>query len=243
MFKISNLKEQNLIIVEAQGKITKEDYLINLRPILDQIKDEGKKVKLLFRTDSDFAGYTSGAALEDFKLGIYHFNTVEKCAIVSDINWIKNICNFFRPLIPCPIKIFSNKEFEAAKSWLLADNSSIKCDLDKQKGVVIVEVTSALSADDFKLLAKTVDPFIEQNGELHGVLVHAKEFPYWQNLGAFTSHFSFVKNHHKKVRKIAVAADGMIPDLAPRLASHFIAAEIKKFDYNELEEAKKWVIS
>jgi hypothetical protein len=240
MFKISNLKNENILIIEAQGKISKEDYLNNLRPVLDKIKDENRKVKLLFRTDSNFEGYTSSAVFEDFKLGIHHFNTFEKCALVSDVNWVKNIGNFFSPLIPCPMKIFSDKEFEAAKSWLAKDDSSIKCYLENS--VLIVEITDSLSQDDFKLLAQTVDPWIEKNGELKGIIVHAKDFPYWKNLGAFASHISFVKNHHKKVRKIAVAADGIIPDLAPKLASHFIQAQIKKFDYNELEEAKRWVL-
>jgi hypothetical protein len=50
-------------------------------------------------------------------------------------------------------------------------------------------------------------------------------------------HFRFVRDHHRTIRRVALAADGAVAELAPRLAEHFIRAEITRFGYDELDEA------
>lgn len=242
MFKIINLDSDNIVIVEASGKISKQDYIDVLVPFLDKIKDEGKRVKFLFRTDVDFDGYTVGAAWEDFKVGVHHFRTIEKCAIVSDVVWFRNVCKFFAPLIPCLVKIFDNEDFEEAKKWLASDRINLNCHLDEENSLLTVEIKDALSEDDFKILVQIVDPFIAKNGNLKGIILHVKQFPYWENLNGLVSHFSFVKNHHRKIKKVALVADGILPGLVPKLAKHFIKAEIKHFAYDELKEGKSWIL-
>jgi hypothetical protein len=39
------------------------------------------------------------------------------------------------------------------------------------------------------------------------VLVVAKGFPGWENCGAFTAHMHFVREHEKKVRRVAIVTD------------------------------------
>ena len=46
MFKIISLEDADSFMIEASGKITKEDYINLLVPFLDGIKDEDRKVKL-----------------------------------------------------------------------------------------------------------------------------------------------------------------------------------------------------
>jgi hypothetical protein len=243
MFKIHNPDQHDIVIIEAKGKITKQDYIETLAPFLNKIKDEDKQIKLLFHAGSDFDGYSIGAALEDFKLSIHHFHTFEKCAIVTDISWIRNSCKFFGSLIPCPVKIFDDQDFSKAKKWLAATQTTLNCILDKKDSILIVEIKDSLSSEDFKVLSKVVDPWIKENGTLKGIILHVKKFPYWENIGGFCSHISFVKSHHREIKKVALVADGIIPNLAPKLIGHFVKAEVKNFDYKQLETAKKWVLS
>jgi len=42
------------------------------------------------------------------------------------------------------------------------------------------------------------------------------------------------------VRRIALSAGGMVADLAPGVAEHFVAAEIKHFGYDDLDRAIAW---
>ncbi len=239
-----NIKEEgDVVILEAKGEITKEDYTENLVPFLNKIKENGKKARLLFHAGGDFEKYTIGASIEDFKLGIHHFFTFEKCAIVTDISWMKKMCKFFAALMPCPIEVFANNEIENAKKWLHQEHSSIACQLDEKNGILDVEVSEALSINNFHTLSQVVDPWIEKNNELHAIIIHTEHFPFWENLGALASHISFVKNHHKHVEKVALVANGILPHIAPALAKVFVKAKIKSFKYNEMYEARDWVKS
>ena len=51
-----------------------------------------------------------------------------------------------------------------------------------------------------------------------------------------------VKEHHKKVPRIAFVTDSRIGDVAESVASHFVSAEIKNFDYGELDKAEQWIL-
>jgi len=73
-----------------------------------------------------------------------------------------------------------------------------------------------------------------------GRVIHAREFPGWENVGSFLRHLQFVRDHHRKVKRIALAADAKLASLAPKVAEHFIQAEVKSFGYDELDSAIAW---
>lgn len=93
--------------------------------------------------------------------------------------------------------------------------------------MIVVEVKQRLRAQDFDSLAFTADAWIEAHGDLQGLVIHAREFPGWENLGAFLRHVRFLRNHHRKVKRIAFAVDSKLASLAPKIAEHFVQAEIK----------------
>lgn len=123
---------------------------------------------------------------------------------------------------------------------LKTEQSTIICKLDEKKSMVVVEIRNKLSVADFKKLSNIIDPWIERNLQLKSIVIHVKKFPFWKNLDGMIAHFSFIKNHHKKIGKIAISADGILPHIAPKLAKYFIKAEIKEFSYSDLERAKEW---
>ena len=103
-----------------------------------------------------------------------------------------------------------------------------------------MEVKEALRAEDFDALALTADTSIEAHAKLQGLVIHARQFPGWENLGAFLSHVRFVHDHHRKVERIALAVDGRLAALAPRIGEHFVHAEVKEFGFDELDAAVAW---
>jgi len=115
--------------------------------------------------------------------------------------------------------------------------------LDTEKSILYLRPKSALEKSDFELLAKTVDPYIEKSGDLSGLIIEAPSFPGWESLGAMAAHFRFVRDHHKRVRRIALVTDSAIGNVAEKLASNFVAAEIKHFPAGQLDAAKLWVAS
>lgn len=108
------------------------------------------------------------------------------------------------------------------------------------KEVLVAEVTGPLGKEDFDKLSEKVDPWIETHHSLHGFVVHAKKFPGWENLGSFFRHVDFVGEHHRKVKRVALALDGILPEVMPKIAGYFIDAEIKHFAYGDLDNAIAW---
>jgi SpoIIAA-like len=115
--------------------------------------------------------------------------------------------------------------------------------LDQAHAILYVRPKSRLEPGDFVQLAKTVDPFIEERGALSGLILEATGFPGWESFGAMTSHFRFVRDHHKHIKRIAVVTDSAMGNVAEHLTSHFVAAEIRHFPAGELEAAKQWIMS
>lgn len=113
--------------------------------------------------------------------------------------------------------------------------------LDTSSSILYVEPKTSLQKGDFERLAQTVDPYIEETGGLAGLIIDAPQFPGWENLGAMTSHFCFVRDHHKHIKKIALVTDSALGNVAEHLASHFVSAEIKHFPAGELDKAKQWI--
>ncbi len=119
----------------------------------------------------------------------------------------------------------------------------IEYNLNTEDSILHVEPKSPLEQDDFVKLAKAVDPHIEATGGLAGLIIEAPSFPGWESLGAMVNHFRFVRDHHKHVKKIAVVTDSHLGDVAERLASHFVSAEIRHFPAGQTEAARQWILS
>lgn len=228
--------------LRAKGRVTREDYDRVVQPILDDARSQGRRVRLLYHFGPEFEGFSAGGAWEDARLGLRYLRLFERCAIVTDIGWIREASRLVGAMMPCPVKTFGNGEWDDALTWLTSPNEpgGLTYRLLPEVGVVVVELTGPLRAEDFDGLAMVVDPWIEAHGELHGLVVHAREFPGWQNLGSLFRHVRFVRDHHRSVRRVAVSAAGKMATLAPRLAEHFVKAELKHFDYDELDRAVVW---
>ncbi|MEO8137680.1 MAG: STAS/SEC14 domain-containing protein, partial [Betaproteobacteria bacterium] len=76
---------------------------------------------------------------------------------------------------------------------------------------------------------------------LHGVLIHTKGFPGWENFGGFTAHMHFVGGHHKKVERVAIATDSSFAGVAESLSRHFTSAELKSFPFADDAKALAWL--
>jgi hypothetical protein len=115
--------------------------------------------------------------------------------------------------------------------------------LDTENSILYVRPESRLEPDDFVKLASAVDPFIEKKGELSGLIIEAETFPGWESFGAMASHFRFVQDHHRRIKRIGVVTDSALGTFAEKLASHFVAAEISHFPAGERDAAARWILS
>jgi hypothetical protein len=117
----------------------------------------------------------------------------------------------------------------------------LRFDLLKDDGILVVEPREALTADDFRAIARTIDPYIEERGRLSGLLVDAPSFPGWDSFGALIQHLKFVRDHHRKIDRVAAVTDNEFLKIAPRIAEHFAHPEIRVFPSAERAQALAWL--
>jgi hypothetical protein len=114
-------------------------------------------------------------------------------------------------------------------------------ELLSEQGILILHPEGALQSEDFSALAAVVDPYILQHGDLKGLLINAPSFPGWDNFAALVSHLRFVRDHHQKIRRIAVVSDNAFLSVAPKIASQFVHAQLRTFDAAERAAALSWL--
>lgn len=228
--------------IKAIGKVSKEDYETTLEPLLDAARRDGRRIKLVYQLGPEFEGFTPSGAWEDAKLGFQNSRLFAGCALVSDRTWIRQAVQLAGVLMPCPVRAFPNGGLGKALEWLasLSEQFGFSHRLLPEFGVVVLEVRHALRAHDFEALARTADAWIDGHGQLQGIVIHARTFPGWENLGSLWKHLQFIRDHHRKVRRIALAADGKLGSIAPRIAELFAKPEVKRFTYDTLDDAIAW---
>ena len=227
---------------KATGKVSRDDYTKVLEPMLDEARREGRRVLFLYEIGPGFESFSPGAAWEDAKVGLRSMLQFDGCAVVTDIGWIRESTRLAGFLMPCAVRVFGTAEREQAIAWLegIGSGPGSTHRLIPDLGVLVVDATASLRVQDFDALTASTDAWIEAHGELHGLVVHAREFPGWENLAGFLGHLRFIRDHHRRIGRVALAVDSKLATLAPRIAEHFVKAELKAFDYGGLDDAIAW---
>ena len=112
--------------------------------------------------------------------------------------------------------------------------------LDRANHIAILEPDGPLSESDFNAASAKVDALINESGKLNGIVVHSRTFPGWDSFAAMISHLRFVKEHHRKLSRVALATDSIAAHLAEIFATHFVMAEVRIFSYEKFDEALRW---
>ncbi len=115
-------------------------------------------------------------------------------------------------------------------------------ELDREAGMAILRPEGALSERDFDTVANVIDPYLEERGELRGLIIHTKEFPGWKSFGAMLKHFRFVRDYQRKLPRVALVTDSKIGNLAEMIAGHFASASVKHFPHDSFIDARSWVL-
>jgi hypothetical protein len=117
----------------------------------------------------------------------------------------------------------------------------VEHELLREEGILILRPQGRLEAADFEKLAREIDPYIEASGRLSGILLDAESFPGWKDFAALVAHLRFVRDHHRKVQKIAVVSDSTFLAVAPKIAAHFVQADLRHFSHGQREAALAWL--
>lgn len=239
---IPGLPEQ-VLGLEATGKVGAEDYREVLVPALEEKLRRHRRARLLYVLGEEFDGYTGGGAWEDAKVGMKHLTAFERVAVVTGSERVSSLVRAFGFAIPGEVRLFGLDGMAEARAWIEEPpaESDLHFELREDEGILILEPTGELEAEDFERVSAELDPYLNASGGLAGLMVVARHFPGWDDLAAFTSHVRFVREHHRRIRRIAVVSDDRILSALPRLAAVFLAAEPRAFPMDQREEALEWL--
>ena len=109
------------------------------------------------------------------------------------------------------------------------------------QGILVIRPRAPLSKEDFSGLSAEVNAYLADHDTLHGVLIHAKGFPGWENFGGFAAHLHFVREHHKQIQRIAIVTDSALAGMAEMLGKHFTSAQVRHFAFADDAQAIQWL--
>jgi len=118
----------------------------------------------------------------------------------------------------------------------------MQMELDEANGMVLIAPTEQLREEDFITLSVLIDGYLLEHEKLNGLIIYTKEFPGWDSLSALFKHLSFVKNHHKQIRRLALVTDSELVTIFEKISQYFVNVEIEVYAYDMLESAKAWII-
>ena len=117
----------------------------------------------------------------------------------------------------------------------------LSLDLNKESGIAIIKPEGPLQESDFKRIANKIDPYIEEKGRLTGLVIYTESFPGWNDFGALIAHLKFINEHHNNIKKVAAVTDAQFMSIMPKVVDHFVNAELKHFNYDDIDDAILWI--
>jgi len=117
----------------------------------------------------------------------------------------------------------------------------IQVELRSDKGILIVKPLTPLAKEDFIAITQTANGYIESQGMLNGLVICFKRFPGWKNIQGLCSHLRFVRNHQRKIRKVAFVTNSKIVKIVINIVKYFVHPEAKYFKYNQESSAMQWI--
>lgn len=115
--------EVRVLEVAVSGKLVVSDYSALSERAEELIANHGK-INLLVEL-SDFQGWTAGAAWEDFKFGVEHFDDIDRMALVGDSVWEEGMAYFVKPFTTAEVKYFDRADADQAYEWVHQENETI----------------------------------------------------------------------------------------------------------------------
>ncbi len=116
------------------------------------------------------------------------------------------------------------------------------CQFDDHHGVLLIDVTKPFSSEDFITISNLIDPYFSEHGELEGIIINSKKFPYWQDSKNRQEYLNFASQNHHKFKKAALNMGGFFTKIIARIARGKVHPEVKIFKYNQIEKAQDWIL-
>jgi hypothetical protein len=244
MFTLIDELPDHVIGIDTSGKMTTSDYRDVFIPAVKKKLESHDRIDVVCRFEKGWDGIEAGAVWQDIQTGLGNIGHWGRIAIIIDSDWIENTIDVFKHLWPGHLKHFDLDGFEQACAWAGAqDRTTVQCSILPGKDILQIEPASdhSLTEDDFIKIGGMVGAHLEDNDSLNGILIATRKFPGWESFGAMLSHLKFVRDHHRRINRIALVTDSPLGKFADHAVDHFVKADVRSFGYDKRDKAENWL--
>lgn len=117
----------------------------------------------------------------------------------------------------------------------------LEAKLMREDGVLVLIPSGTPDAVDFERLHLLVDPYIEKQGVLNGVMIYAAASPGWEDFLSLLSQLRFIDEHRQSIRRVAAVTDSGFLSILPQIGNYFVDAEVRHFQYDDHQVAMEWL--
>ncbi|MFY9642354.1 MAG: STAS/SEC14 domain-containing protein [Rhodomicrobium sp.] len=117
MFKLIEGLPQDVLGIEATGKVTHADYATILIPAAEAMMAKGP-VKMFYVAGEGFEGYELEALWDDGAFGVKHWHDFSHIAVAADQLWLRAAITMFKPFFPGEVRLFKLSELPEATRWI-----------------------------------------------------------------------------------------------------------------------------
>ena len=107
-----------VLAVRARERVTAEDYSDVLGPACDRLVATHGAIRLLYYLGPDFTRFTTTALWDDSRLGFHHLPDVERVAVVTDVDWLRNLARVTDAALSAEVRAFTDGELAEAGAWI-----------------------------------------------------------------------------------------------------------------------------
>jgi hypothetical protein len=118
MFKFIDGLPQDVLAIEATGKVTHEDYKSTLIPRAEAMMSNGA-IKMLCVLGKEFTGFEVGAIWDDSAFGLRHWHDFSHIAVVTDHAVLRVMVAMLKPFFFGDVRLFSLAELPTSRSWIV----------------------------------------------------------------------------------------------------------------------------
>ncbi len=113
---------EGVLAFEAVGEVDAEDYEDVLKPAIEESLAGSDQLRFVFEIGAEFDRFTTGAEWQDMTLGFAHFSDWLRCALVTDLDWVRHAAKALGWLMGGRLRVFEIDELKAALEWAAADD-------------------------------------------------------------------------------------------------------------------------
>ena len=120
MIEVMEGLPDGVVGIEAVGRVSSDDYDV-VTPAIESALAARAKIRLIHVLGERFTGFTAGGMWEDGKFGLSHVSSLERIAVVTDLDSVRTLVKAGSWTVPGEIRLFSNAERDEAVTWASAD--------------------------------------------------------------------------------------------------------------------------